>query len=440
VKNLELAQTIVAEAKKAGADFADASVGQSRSVDVEVENGSIRSTEVSRADSLTVRAFVKGARGAVSISGYAALGVSPRDVALRAVEMARSADADPDFKSLPPFEPLPELEGLYDGRLANFSPADAVEIAGRAVEGARSVAPDAIVSVDFSASAGEGAIANSLGVAIDRKGSSVDHGAFVIVRRGEDTGAFYDFDAGRVFADIDLAPVGASAARSALAFLGARKIETKPMPVVLGPLSAHSFLRTLAGAANAESIQRKRSYLVDKLGAKIGSPAVTIMDDGLVPHGLASGTHDGEGARRHFVTIFEEGRFAAMLHNSYTANKAGVPNTGHSTRSGGISPTNVFIRLGKKTADEIISEIDDGLYINMGSLAVNSTSGDISTSVDFGYKIEKGRLAYPVANAMVAGHIFKVLEAVDAVSSDFREEPGTIMPTIRIARMDVAGG
>ena len=128
-----------------------------------------------------------------------------------------------------------------------------------------------------------------------------------------------------------------------------------------------------------------------------------------MPHGLASGTHDGEGARRKEVVIFDEGRFTAMLHNSYTANKAKARNTGHATRGGGISPTNVFIRLGTKTAEEIIAETDEALYINMGSLAIHSTSGDISTSVDFGYKIENGRLAYPVANAMVAGHIFDVL-------------------------------
>jgi len=438
--NLELAGRIVREAKKLGADFADAFAGNGRHVSVEVENGSIRSTEVSETDTVSVRAFVNGARGSVSVSGFAAKGLSPREVASEAVEMAKSADGDPDFKSLPPFEDAPELDGLYDERVAGFSPAEAVEIAGRAVDGAKAVDADSIVMADVSASAGEGAIANSLGVALSRKSSSIDHGVFVVIRRGDDVGAFYDFDAGRALADVELAPVGASAARGALEFLGARKIETRPMPVVLGPLSSYSFLKTLASAANAESIQRKRSYLVGKLGQAIGSKAVTIVDNGLVPRGLASGAHDGEGARRRQVTIFDEGRFAAMLHNSYTANKAGQANTGHGSRGGGISPTNVFISLGEKTSVEIIAEVDEGLYINMGSLAVNSTSGDISTSVDFGYKIEKGRLAYPVANAMVAGHIFDVLTAIDAVSSDYRSEPGTIMPTIRIARMDVAGG
>jgi PmbA protein len=440
VQDLELAQQIVREATKLGADFADAFVGRGRHIAVEAENGSIRNTEVGETDSVGVRAFIKGARGTVSISGFAARNLNPRDVAREAVDIARSADADPDFKSLPPFEPTDELEGLYDEKFERFSPADAVAAVGRAIDGAKAVDADSMVMADFSVSAGSGAVANSLGVAIERKSSSVDHGVFVVIKRGEDVGAFYDFDAGRVLADVDLPPVGRAAAEGALTFLGARKIETKAMPIILGPLSAYSFLKTIAGAANAENIQRKRSYLVDKLGEKIGCELLTIVDNGLIPHGLSSGTHDGEGARRREVTIFEEGRFAAMLHNSYTANKAGAANTGHGSRSGGVSPTNVFIKLGTSPAADIVASVKEGLYINIGSLAVNSASGDISTSVDFGYKIENGRFAYPVANAMVAGHIFDVLGAIEAVSSDYRSEPGAIMPTILIRSMDVSGG
>jgi PmbA protein len=440
LNNLEYVKRVVEAAKKAGADFAEASLADGRHIAVEVEAGSIRSTEAARTDALFVRAFSRGATGVLTVAGVKARDVSPEDAARQAVEMAKSADGDPDFVSLPGPEEGPELEGLYDERLAEYSAADAVKTAGRAVDAARSAADDAIVMVDVEVSASTGAVANTLGVAIEKKKSSIDHGVFAVVRRDGDTGAFYDFDAGNVLADVDLDPVGANAARGALAFLGARKIETKRMPVILGPLSAYSFLKSIAGAANAENIQRKRSYLVGKLGEKIGSDLVYVVDNGLVPHGLASSTYDSEGALRKEVVIFEDGRFSEMLHNSYTANKAKARNNGHATRGGGISPTNVFVRLGAKTADEIIAETGEALYINMGSLAVHSSSGDISTSVDFGYKIENGKLAYPVANAMVAGHIFDVLKAIDGISSDFRAEPGTIMPTIRISGMDVSGG
>ncbi len=439
MNNLEYVQRVVDAAKKAGADFAEASIADGRHISVEVEAGSIRSTEAARTDALLVRTFVNGGNGTLAVSGLAARGISPEDAAREAVEMAKSADSDPDFVSLPAPEDAPEIEGLYDERLAEYSPADAVKVVGHAVDAARAVASDALVMADISVSAGSAAIANSLGVALERRKSSIDHGVFCVVRRDGDTGAFYDFDAGNTLDDVSLAPVAESAARQALTFLGSRKIETKSMPVILGPLSAYSFLKSIAGATNAESIQRKRSYLVGKLGEKIGSDLLTVRDDAFVPRGLASGAFDGEGAKRWQVTIFEGGRFNEMLHNSYTAHKAGAANNGHATRGGGISPTNVFIALGDRTAAEIIAETKEALYINMGSLSIHSASGDISTSVDFGYKIENGRMAYPVANAMVAGHIFDLLASIDAVSSDYRAEPGTIMPTIRIARLDVSG-
>jgi len=437
---LDFACETVDEMIKAGAEFADVSAGRGRHISVEVENGSIRSTDMSRTDSLTLRAFIGGGCGTVSISGLEALDASPSDLARRAVETARAADADPDFRSLPPFEEHEEVEGLHDERVAALAPADAVEIAGRAVDEARAVDPDTIVMADVSISAGTGAIANSLGVALERPSSRIEHSVFAVIRRGDDTGAFYDFDAGRNLDDVDLPPVGRNAAQGALAFLGAQKIATRHMPVVLGPLSAYSLLKTLASAANAESIQRKRSYLVGKQGEKIGSEKLTLTDDAFVPRGLSSGAYDAEGALRRRVAIWQEGRFAAMLHNSYTAGKAGAENNGHATRSGGIAPTNVFIELGDRTAAEIIAGVDEGLYINLGSLSIHPTSGDISTSVDFGYKIEKGKLAYPVANAMVAGHVFDLLAGIEAVSSDYRSEPGAVMPTILISRMDVAGG
>ncbi len=436
---LDFARETVDETCKAGADFADVYAGRGRHVSVEVENGSIRSTDVGRTDSLTLRAFVGGGRGKLSISGLQALDTSPSELARQAVEMARAADRDPDFRSLPHFQEHQEVEGLYDEKVENLSPADAVQIAGRAVDEARAVDPQAIVMAEVSISAGIGAIANSLGVAIQRPSSSIEHGVFAVIRRGDDTGAFYDFDAGRNLDDVDLAPVGRSAAEGALTFLGARRIETRPMPVILGPLSSYSLMKTLAAAANAESIQRRRSYLVGRLGDKIGSSNLTIRDDAFVPRGLSSGAYDAEGALRRRVAIWEEGRFAAMLHNSYTAGKADAENSGHATRSGGIAPTNVFIELGKKTAAEIISDIDEALYINLGSLSIHPTSGDISTSVDFGYKIEKGRFAYPVANAMLAGHVFDLLAGIEAVSSDYRSEPGAVMPTILISSLDIAG-
>lgn len=211
------------------------------------------------------------------------------------------------------------------------------------------------------------------------------------------------------------------------------------MAIVLGPLASYSFLRSIAASTNAESIQRRRSYMVGRRGTRVGSSLLTMSDDGLIPRGLFSAHHDGEGAPRQQVTLFEEGVFRSYLHNSYTAGKANEPNTGHGGRTGGISPTNLVVQLGDRTAEEIIAETEEGVYINMGSITPDPASGDISASVDFGFKIENGKLTLPVVNTMVSGNVFEFLENLDAISSDYREEPGNKLPTIRIRDAQVAG-
>jgi PmbA protein len=76
----------------------------------------------------------------------------------------------------------------------------------------------------------------------------------------------------------------------------------------------------------------------------------------------------------------------------------------------------------------------------LGQPSPDTASGQISALVDAGFRIRKGELAYPLKNTMVAGHALEVMKAIDAISSDYREEPGLIMPTVRVSAMRVASG
>jgi PmbA protein len=92
------------------------------------------------------------------------------------------------------------------------------------------------------------------------------------------------------------------------------------------------------------------------------------------------------------------------------------------------------------TAAEIIKDIKEGLYINSGGLSPNSVTGEISATVDFGFKIENGELAYPVQSTVIGVNMLDLLKNIDAISSDYREEPGIVMPTVRAQNVRVAGG
>jgi len=436
-KLLSIAAQACEEAVKAGADQADVYVSFGTSISVDLEKSAIKSSDVHIGGGVSVRAFSRGGVGNASADNLDESSVI--ETARAAAQMAKIAEPDPDFISLPGYAEYPEAAGLFDPDVAGLSVSDVVRMAVENIDGAKSVVGDAIVSGGAAVGHRSWAIANSLGVRGAGRSSEVGVFTMVIVRRGEDVGAYYDFDEARRLSDFEPGGVGRSAAEMAVKFLGSRKVKTQVMPIVLGPLAGISIYQSIASAVNAEDIQRGRSFMAGRKGEKIGSEILGLVDDPLIEGGLRSRFCDGEGFPSRRTTIVEDGVLKSYLHNSYTANKAKEPNTGHSTR-GGISPSNLVPKLGTMTSQQIISEVRNGLYIAECQIAPNMVTGEVSASVDFGFMIENGELAYPVQNTMIGGDFLQLLANVDAVSSDYRYEPGAVLPTVRIQDVNVAGG
>lgn len=436
---LKLAQIACDAAVSSGAEFADVSAGWNKNLSVDLESGAIKACEANIGGGLSVRAIYKGGTGWSSSDKLSE--DSAAEAGKQAAALAKLAEPDPDFISLPePAPDYPRVEGLSDPRVAELGIEQIISYALRNVDDALAVSSEAIIGGGFSASYGTNALANSLGVALTREGSYIGGHIMAVIKHGDDVGSFYDFDAARILDDFDPEGIGAEATRQALKFLGARKVETKRMPIVLGPLASRSVFQGVVRGADAEDVQRGRSFLIGKLGEKIASGILTITDDPLIPRGLSSRENDYEGVPSRPLVVLENGVLKSYLHSSYTAGKAGVRSTGHGTRGGGTAPSNIVPRLGDMTGEDIIRSTEEGIYINMGGVDPNGITGDVSSAIDFGFKIEDGELAYPVSSAMVGGKFLDMLANIDAISSDYREEPGMIMPTLRIQDVLVAGG
>jgi len=425
------------EAMRAGAQFADVGLSRGKSLSIELERGRIKSSDARWGSGCSVRAIINGAVGWSSAPG------ADLDAALQAarlaVELAEVADPDPDFRQLPGPASGPDVGPTADPRVAQLTIGDLVDFCLMNVESAQEVEPSVVVSGGASTGWDESVLVNSCGVDLYRESTSVNASVQAIIRRGDDVGSFYDYDVARFLEDFVPEGLGAKAAKEALSCLNARKIGSGVMTVVLGPLASPSLAGSVCYAAVAEEVQRSRSFLAGKLGQRIASEHVTLIDNPLIPRGLATSAFDGEGVPRKPLTIVESGVLRSYLHDTYTAGKAGVESTGHSTR-GGISPTNVIPKLGTMTAAEIIAGVEDGLYLNDSFAYPNMVTGDLSTTVEFGFRIEGGKLTYPVKNTMFGANLLDMLMNLDAVSSDYREEPGRIMPTVRVHNVRVAGG
>jgi PmbA protein len=434
---LDLCADCVKKAVRLGAEWCDVDAGTSRDISVTIEKSGIKAADAGQGEDLAIRCFVRGGMGYAAVSGRDTGDIG--EAVARAVALAREATPDPDFKRLPEPEDAPEVEGLFDDAVAGMSVEDVVRIAAANLEAGRAAEPGVLLSGSIGLTVGEGALASSTGVAVTARGTSIEGVIEALIRRGEDTGYYYEFDFGRHRADCRLEAVAEAAVAGARRFLGARRISSGRRTVVLGPLASYGFLGALVSAANAESIQRGRGYLCGKLGQAIASPHLTIVDDALVPRGLKSGAHDGEGTRHRPLAVIERGVLASLLHNSYTAGKAGAASTGHGTHGGGISPTNLRPALGARPAADLLREVAEGIYLESGEIRPDPASGDVSASIDFGFYVKDGRVQYPVESAMLGGSVLDWLPRLDAVSSDAREEPGLLMPTLRIQDVQVAG-
>jgi len=434
---LRIVEVACAAAMRAGAEFVDAAAEHGETRSVAVEKNAIKSSDARRWGAVSVRAFSRGATGWSSASGLSE--ETARQAGEQAAGLARAAEPDPDFVDLVGPADYAAVPGLFDPRLAEVAGPQIADWITQNIDAARGVAADAVMSGGANVRWRQWALANNLGVRASQASTSGSLFVEVVVRRGDDVGSFYEWDAGRSLSDLAPEDLGAKAAEEALRYLKSRVVKTATLPVVLGPRAGLSLLTGLCGAASAEEVQRNRSFLIGRLGKQVASEHVTLVDDPLIPRGLGSGVCDGDGFPHRRVTLVERGVLKTYLHNHYTARKGNAENTGHSTR-GGISATNVIPSLGTKTAAEIIAEVNDGIYITLGRLAPDTASGQISAMVDAGFRIEKGELTYPLKNTMVAGHGLELLANIDAISSDYRAEPGMVLPTVQVQGVRVAGG
>lgn len=434
---VEVCRIAVDEMIKAGADLADAAASRGRSVQAEVRENSIPGTQSHRARSLSLRAIVGRRIGMYDLHSLEKDAV--KDAALIAVETARNAEADPDFRDLPHPEPYAEVEGTYDPKAEEMKAASVFETAKANIETARERFDKAVLSGGVALFASHGAIANSNGVEVRESGSFASTDLFCVMRSGEEIGSFFAFSEGRHVEALSDTSVGVRASEKASEFLGAKAAKAGAHRLLLVPLAAYDLLRTVVRAANAESIQRGRSFLCDLIGEEIAPEDLRIADDPLVPLGTYTSKADGEGAPRKRVDIVTNGALSGHLHSSYTANKEGVPNNGHGGRTGGVYATNIRVEHDGPTFEEMLKEVDEAILLLAGSLEPDTVNGKISTLLDFAMKVENGSVAYPLKGGSISADFLEVLEGIERMSRAEEVIPGCVVPAILTGPVEIQG-
>jgi len=217
-----------------------------------------------------------------------------------------------------------------------------------------------------------------------------------------------------------------------------QKIKTQRVPVIFEPMMTSWLLGFLFACVSGVSIYQKISFLVDKLGKRIGNEKITVFDDGLLPRKLGARPFDSEGVPCQKTPVVEKGVLKNYLCNSYAARKLKLKSTGNAAGTG-VNPNNFYLNAGMHTPEEIISTTEKGLILirTLGH-GLNPVTGDISRGA-FGLWVEKGEIAYPVSEITISGNLGEILNQIEMVGNDLEFRTPLAGPTIKIAELTVAG-
>ncbi len=438
---------IVRRALAGGATAAEAVVREGDEFSTVVRLGEVEKLIESGSRILGVRVFFGQRAASTYSSDFSRQGVDKMVSA--ALALARVTSEDP-HAGLPQAQELGQLPGdlgLYYDDVYSLSSEQRIAHARRAERAALDADPRIQNSEggSFDAASGRRALANSLGFAGEYRRSYCSVTA-VPVARGEDGSLQRDywFAVARSLARLQSPEeVGKVAAQRALRRLGARKIKTTRVPVVVDPITAEALLGYLAEAVNGDAIYRGASFLAGKLGERVAGENVTVVDDGTLPGGFGSEPFDGEGVPTRRTTVLEHGVLKSYLLNTYTARKLGLKTTGNAARglagTPGISCGNFFLEKGTKTPQQILAGVKEGLYLtDFLGFGVNLVTGDFSRGAS-GLWIVSGEPAYPVEEITVAGNLREMLRNIAEIGNDLEFRGAVAAPTLRIEGLTVAG-
>lgn len=438
-----LLHDLVRGALKAGADAAEAVVGERQSLSVSVRLGELEEVEREEARDLGLRVFI--GRGQATVSGSDISPGARSKLLDRAMNMARLAPEDP-YAGLAPEDrlahgPFKDLD-LYDPTEPTPEQLEAqgleAEDAARAVKGVT------------NSDGGTGAWSTARYIMVTSGGFVGKHQAssfavYASAIAGDENGMERGGDGRSTRWQSDLPTprsIGAEAGKQAVQRLGARKIDSVTAPVIFENRVAMSLISPLIGAIAGPAIARGASFLKTKLHQQIFAKGITILDEPHRVRGLGSQPFDDEGVANKDTALIDQGVLTTWLLNSASARQLGLETTGHASRGlaapPGVGVTNLTVQPGTRDLKGLMGDAKSGLLVtSMFGPSLNGNTGDWSTGVS-GFWFEDGEIAYPVTEITVAGNLIDIYGRL-AAGADLEFRGARNAPSLLVDALAIAG-
>ncbi len=317
------------------------------------------------------------------------------------------------------------------------------------------------VSVDFGNSMRSFQVANSDGVNIGEQQARTRL-SVTSVAKG-DTGLQTGYESVAETTGLDLfnrmdpSDIGRESSRRASIKLQAQPCPSGEITVVLAGGSGGILFHEACGhGLEADHIVKDASVYTNKVGHRVASSIVTLVDNGTVGHEWGTSTFDDEGHPTRENVLIKDGELVGYMYDfqrgSHSNGSSGNGRRQSYKHLPMVRMTNTYLMPGDATKDEIISDTKYGIYVaKLGGGSVNTATGDFVFGTIEAYLIENGKITTPIRDANLIGNGPDILKKIDAIADDFSMMPGTCgkdgqlvpvgcgQPTLRITSVTVGG-
>jgi PmbA protein len=415
-------------------------------ITISAERGAIKTAESRATKGYAVRVF--GSRGNVGFAHSNILTKSAMERTIKtAVKMLAATSPDPDFKDLPiPAEQISRGKDFFDRKTSVTTVEEAFSILQCMLEKHSQDTQIYTTSGNVGVSSNTTIIQNSNGIEVSEKNSQAFASFEAVIKDNNEqtSGGWWDSATAMKFLDPErISDIGVERAKKGLP---RHEVASGDYPIILGPLAVGSIIvGSLTDALSAENVQYQRTFLGNPLKQQLGSTLLNVRDDPFEQRLTGSQYYDDEGVPTRSLDLVKDGTVQHLLHNSYTAFKAGVDSTGHAMRAGinsmpSIGPNNEIFLPGDCSLEELCEGIKYGIYLDYTGDSPNLASGDFSGLILSGFLIENGKLGTALANTMMGINLRDLFARIDAVGKDLTIAGSTKVPHVRISSAKITSG
>jgi PmbA protein len=412
----ELAAWTIKAAKAAGANDCKVSIGSQRNVEISYRQHKPETIKEATTKQLYIQIFADGRYSQQTTSDLRKEAL--KDFLGNAVKATKLLAEDP-FRTLPDpkyYKGRKEMDlGTFDPQHAKFTPEERHNLVKAIENAALEKGGSKVISVTAEENDGhsESVTMTSNGFeGYDEETFYVAGAEMTVQDEGDRRPNGYHYVVTLNKKDLPAAEdIGAECAKRTMNLLGAKKIKTETLPIIIQNQNVGRIFGGFLQAMNGRSIQQRQSFLADKKGKKIGSEHFTIIDDPFVKAGLGSRLFDGDGFATKKRVMIDKGVLKDYYVDWYYSRKLEwEPTTG--------GPSNLIVPPGKRSVKEIMKDLGKGVYIT-GFIGGNSnpTTGDASIGI-IGQLFEGGKPVQAISEMNISDNHLKFWNKLIEVAND----------------------